>query len=62
MPIWARAEEYEESRIIGGMHSPNDLAGGRLAGTAMAAVMLADPAFMTDYAAAKAELRKVLQK
>jgi membrane-associated phospholipid phosphatase len=60
MPIWARAEEYEESRIIGGMHSPNDLAGGRLA--AMAAVMLADPAFMTDYAAAKAELRKVLQK
>jgi hypothetical protein len=58
MPIWARAEEYEES--LGGMHSPNDLAGGRLA--AMAAVMLADPAFMTDYAAAKAELRKVLQK
>jgi acid phosphatase (class A) len=60
--IWARAEEYEESRIIGGMHYPNDLIGGRLAGTAMAAVMLADPAFKADYTATKDELRKVLQK
>ena len=58
--IWARAAEYQESRIVGGMHYPNDLDGGRRAGIAMAAVMLNDPAIRADYEAAKVELRKAL--
>ena len=30
--IWQRAWDYAQSRVIGGMHYPNDLLGGRLAG------------------------------
>ncbi|MBI3506118.1 MAG: phosphatase PAP2 family protein [Proteobacteria bacterium] len=58
--IFERTKEYSESRIIGGMHYPNDLEGGRRAGTAIAATMLADAAFRKDMEAAKAEIRAVL--
>ena len=58
--IFVRANEYAESRVIGGMHYPNDLEGGRRAGSAMAATLLASPTFNTDFEAARAELRKVL--
>jgi acid phosphatase (class A) len=58
--IFARAEDYAYSRIVGGMHYPDDLVAGRLAGTAIAAYMLADPAFQKDMKVAQEELRKVL--
>jgi acid phosphatase (class A) len=58
--IWARADEYAWSRVVGGMHYPRDLDGGRRAGTAMAATAFADPKFQADFAAAKAELRAAL--
>src|SRR5262249_31401829 len=46
--IWRRAAEYAESRVIGGMHYPQDLDGGRRAGTAMAATLYTMPAFRAD--------------
>ena len=58
--IFARAEDYAFSRIVGGMHYPDDLEGGRLAGTVIAATLLADGAFRQDMQSAKTELRKVL--
>jgi acid phosphatase (class A) len=58
--IWARAREYAHSRVVGGMHYPTDIDAGVIAGTAMATTMLADPAFRADFAAAKAEVRKVM--
>lgn len=58
--IWARIGDYAESRVVGGMHYPGDLVAGRLAGTAMAAVVFADPAFVADFEAAKKEVRAVL--
>ena len=58
--IWARADEYAESRIVGGMHYPSDLDAARRAGTAMAAVMFTDPAFRADFETAKAEVRAAL--
>ena len=58
--IWRRAAEYAESRVIGGMHYPQDLDGGRRAGTAMAATMYTMPAFRADFEVAKAEVRKAL--
>ncbi len=58
--IWARADEYAESRIVGGMHYPTDVAAGLRTGTAMAAVMLQDPAFKADFDAAKIEVRAAL--
>ena len=58
--IYERANDYALSRVIGGMHYPNDLDAGRRAGTAMAATLLASPTFKTDFEAAKAEVRKAL--
>ena len=58
--IWARAEDYAQSRVIGGMHYPLDLEGGRRAGTAIAALLFAEPAFRAEFAAARTELRAVL--
>ena len=58
--IFERAKDYAQSRIIGGMHYPDDLEAGRRAGSAMAATLLASPTFMADFEAARDELRKVM--
>lgn len=58
--IWARAEDYAQSRVIAGRHFPTDLQAGWRAGTALAALIMAQPPFRADLAAAKAELRAVL--
>lgn len=58
--LWARAADYAWSRVIGGMHYPLDLEAGRRAGTALAAVLFATPAFRADFPAAKAEVRQAL--
>ncbi|HET9173231.1 MAG TPA: phosphatase PAP2 family protein [Actinospica sp.] len=42
------------TRIIAGMHSPNDVIGGRILATALAAAILADPANASIKAAARA--------
>jgi acid phosphatase (class A) len=59
--IWQRADDYAQSRVIGGMHYPNDLLGGRLAGTAIAAAVQGRPEFKADFEAARRELRAFLQ-
>lgn len=58
--IWARAREYAQSRVIGGMHYPNDLEGGWIAGGAIAGYLWAMPEFRAEYAPARAEVRKAL--
>ena len=58
--IWQRAWDYAQSRVIGGMHYPNDLLGGRLAGTAIAAAVQSRPEFKADFEAARRELRQYL--
>ena len=58
--IWTRADDYAQSRVIGGMHYPLDLDGGRRAGTAIAALVFADPAFRADFDAARTEVRAAL--
>lgn len=58
--IWARAGDYAESRVIGGMHYPTDLLAGGRTGTAMATIMLQDPAFKADFDAAKIEARAAM--
>jgi len=59
--IWERAHDYAWSRVIAGMHYPNDLDGGRLAGTAVAVAVRNLPEFKADFDAAKRELRQYLQ-
>jgi acid phosphatase (class A) len=58
--IWQRSGDYAWSRVIGGMHYPNDLDGGRLAGTAIAVAVRDRPEFKADLAAARKELRAFL--
>ena len=55
--IFIRADDYAYSRIIGGMHYPNDLVAGKLAGTAMAVALLSNPDFQNDLKKATTELR-----
>lgn len=58
--IWARMDDYAESRVIGGVHYRSDIEAGRSAGIALAAAIFADAAFRADYAPARVELRYAL--
>ena len=58
--LWVRAAEYADSRVVGGMHYPNDLMAGRMAGVAMAMAMYADPVFRSELETARVEIRKAL--
>jgi acid phosphatase (class A) len=58
--IWLRAEDYGQSRIIGGAHYPTDVAVSWRTGAAIAAVMQGLPEFQHDLAEATAELRGVM--
>jgi acid phosphatase (class A) len=58
--IMTRADEYAFNRVIAGVHYPSDIEGGKLAGTALTAFLLASPEFQEDYAEAKKELRGAL--
>lgn len=54
--IFARARDYAQSRIVGGMHYPQDIEGGRLAATAIAVALYSNAAFLADLETAKKEL------
>lgn len=58
--IWLRARDYAWSRVIGGMHYPNDLDGGVRAGTAIAVSVMSRADFKADFEAARRELRQYL--
>ena len=58
--IWLRVRDYAWSRVIGGMHYPNDLDGGARAGTAIAVALQSRPEFTADFEAARRELRQYL--
>jgi len=58
--IFARADIYAQHRIVMGAHFPSDVEAGRVAGTVIAAQLLADPAWQADFNAARDELRKAL--
>jgi acid phosphatase (class A) len=59
--IMARADEYAFHRVVAGVHYPSDVEAGKHAGTALAAFLLASPAFQPDYAEATRELRAALK-
>ncbi len=58
--IFARAQEYGESRMVCGVHYPTDVEAGRIAGTVLAAAAMKTPEFQRDFAAARTELRSAL--
>lgn len=58
--IFDRAALYAHHRVVMGVHFPSDVEAGRIAGTAIAAQSLQDPAWQADFVAARDELRKAL--
>ena len=58
--IFARGWEYGDNRLVAGVHFPSDIESGRISATAMVAVMMTNPAFQSDFTAAKSELRGAL--
>ena len=58
--IMARAREYANNRIVGGVHYQSDIEAGRIVGTLIAANLMTRDDFKTGFAAAKAELRRQL--
>ena len=54
--ILARAKDYSEERLVCGMHYRSDIEGGQTLGSAVAVLLLRNPDFEADLAAAKAEL------
>jgi acid phosphatase (class A) len=59
--IMARADDYAFHRVVAGVHYPSDVEAGKHAGTALAAFLLASPAFHADYTEATQELRAALK-
>jgi acid phosphatase (class A) len=58
--LFARGREFGDNRIVLGVHFPSDIEAGRLAATALATALMQNPAFITEFAEAKSELRRTL--
>ncbi len=58
--LFARASIFAESRIIAGVHYPSDVEAGWISGTVIAAALLRQPRFQSDFSAATVELRAAL--
>ena len=54
--IMARAADYAENRLVCGMHRRRDIQAGQVLGTVVAELLLRNPGFKSDFAAAKSEL------
>ena len=60
--LLARGRAFGESRVVCNVHWQSDLVEGRFMGAAVVARLHADPAFLADMAAAKAEIAAVRAK
>lgn len=58
--LMRRAWEYGDNRVVAGVHYRSDVEMGRIAGSAIAAVLMTRPEFKADFAAAQKELRAAL--
>lgn len=55
--IFARASEFGENRVLGGVHYPSDIEAGRRLASMIAVLIQGNPAYQGDFAAARKELR-----
>jgi acid phosphatase (class A) len=58
--IMARAWEFGQNRVVGGIHYSSDIEAGRISGTVIAQTISTHPDFKQEFEAAKAELRAAL--
>jgi|EndMetStandDraft_8_1072994.scaffolds.fasta_scaffold102714_2 acid phosphatase (class A) len=55
--IFARAAEFGDNRVIGGVHYPSDIESGKQMAAMIAVLMYKNPAFRKDLEEARAEIR-----
>jgi len=60
LDLHERNREYGLNRIMIGEHFPRDIRGGEITATVIVYALMEVPAFMSDFQAARAELRQVL--
>ena len=53
--VLLRGRQFGDSRVVCGVHYPSDVEAGRAVGAALVARLHAEPQFVADMAAAKAE-------
>lgn len=58
--IFQRAEIFAQNRLVAGVHYPSDIEAGRISGTVIANALMHSDRFRSDYAPARAELRRAL--
>lgn len=58
--LFARGWEFGESRFVGGVHFPIDVASGRVQAAVLVALMMQNEQFKSDLAAARKEIRDAL--
>ena len=58
--IFKRVEEYAHNRIVCGVHYPSDVEAGRISGAVIAALLMQNASFQSEFAPARAEVRKLL--
>jgi len=58
--LMRRAWEYGDNRVVAGVHYRSDVEMGRIAGSVIAATLMARADFRRDFDAARKELRRVL--
>jgi acid phosphatase (class A) len=58
--LMVRAVEYDDNRVLAGVHYPTDVEASRRVAAATAVVLLANPIFRSELATVKAELRRGL--
>ncbi len=58
--FFARADDFANQRIIGGLHYQSDVEAGKIDGAILADHMLASPDYLAKIDAAKAELKQAL--
>lgn len=60
--LYERGHRYGTNRVLAGVHFPTDLEAGRIAATVIAAGLMQNPQFQSEFEAAKEELRGAIQR
>lgn len=59
--LFARGTRFARQRIVGGVHYPTDIEGGKISAAVIANALLHDPEFKRDFAKAKEQIRAALK-